>query len=270
MSEIAQLACNYIKSFSELQPRIGLILGSGLNNFASNIDDPIIIPYRKLPGFIPSTVIGHQGNVILGKIQGTPIVCLQGRSHYYESGNPKGMVTPIYTLKLLGCQYLIITSAVGSLVPTIPIGSLVNISDHINMQGVNPLVGINDPIGTRFPSLLDAYSKKLRSVLSECAKDTGITLQSGVYLSTFGPSFETPAEIKAFRIMGADVVGMSMVPEIIIAKHCGLECLAVSVVVNLASGLTNTHITHEETILNSNQASNNMTTLIQEFINRLD
>lgn len=240
-----------------------------MGGVADIVENPVVIPYSELNGFPVSTVHGHPGNLILGQLQGVPVACLQGRVHLYEGIDPMKVRVMIYTLRLLGCEVLFLTSAVGSLVPENGPGSLVCINDHINLQGRNPMVGPNDPIGPRFFSMVDAYDPKLRATLLECATADDIRLAEGTYLAVMGPSFETPAEIRAFKNMGADVVGMSCVAEVICARHCGMRCAAVAVVVNLASGMEEgAHITHDETILWSGRASAGMMKLLNSFIGR--
>jgi len=268
-STFAKQAYEVIKKETDINPIIGIILGSGMGDVAKNIENPVIISYNKLPGFSVSTIRGHAGNFILGTLQGIPVCCMQGRIHFYEGGSISKILVPIYTMKVIGCKYFLATTAVGSLCKNIGPGEIVSITDHINMQGCNPLVGMNDPIGPRFPSLMNAYNNDLRKIMHNCANANGITLHDGIYLATSGPSFETPAEINAFKKLGADVVGMSLVPEIIAARHCGLKCVALSIVVNLASGLTNKHITHEETILYSGKAANNIAKLVLEYVKRV-
>jgi xanthosine phosphorylase len=264
-SLLAKESCKIIESKINTVPLIGIVLGSGMGDVANSIENSVVIPYNELPGFTKSTVEGHPGNIIIGFLGGVPVACLQGRVHFYEGGSCRKVLVPIYTLKLLGCKFFLATTAVGSLNPEIPPGSIVAIKDHINMQGCNPLVGPNDSIGPRFPSLLDAYSPFLRKKMFQSAKKNSIKLYEGVYLSVLGPSFETPAEIRAFKLLGADVVGMSLVGEIIAARHCGMECCALSIVVNLAAGLDSNHITHEETLHYSNLSSGNMEKIVLDF-----
>lgn len=265
-SVLAVESCNIIESKINIKPLIGIVLGSGMGGIAKIIENPVIIPYDQLPGFTESTVEGHAGNIIIGLLNSVPIACLQGRVHFYEGGSCRKVLVPIYTLKLLGCKFFLSTTAVGSLNSEISPGSIVLIKDHINMQGCNPLVGINDSIGPRFPSLLDAYSQNLRKKMLQVSKKHKIKLNEGIYLSVLGPSFETPAEIKAFKILGADVVGMSLVGEIISARHCGMECCALSIVVNLAAGLDSNHITHEETLHYSNISSEKIKKIVFDFV----
>ena len=248
-------------------PKVGIILGSGMSGVAKSIEGQVVVSYADLPGFAVSTVSGHAGNMVLGTLNGVHVACMQGRVHHYEGGDPRKVLLPIYTLRKLGCNVLLATTAVGSTNMESGPGSIVVVNDHINLQGVNPLIGKNDPIGHRFPSMLHAYDPELRGILHSCAEKEGLPkMTEGVYLSVLGPSFETPAEIRAFKTMGADVVGMSLVSEIIAARHCGMKCAALSIVVNYASGLTNDHITHDETLHYTAQAADKVTKLTLAFV----
>lgn len=232
-----------------LSPRIGLVLGSGLGGVADELEDSVTIPYSELPGFRVGTVVGHAGALVLGSLAGVPVACLQGRSHLYEGIETAAVTTPIRALKLLGCSAVLLTNAAGSLRLEVGPGSLVGISDHINMLGFNPLTGANDEaFGPRFPSLGDAYDGELRAALARVAERCEVPWQEGVYLACTGPSFETPAEIRAFKTLGADLVGMSTVPEVIVARHCGLRVAAVSVVTNFAEGMSDEALSHEHTL----------------------
>merc|ERR1711865_575461 len=254
----------------DAKPRIGIILGSGMGSVADDIKNPTVIPYGDLPGFHVSTVQGHAGSLVLGELGGVEVACLRGRVHLYEGGNPEKVRCPVYTLKGIGCDVLLMTTAVGSLREDVGPGQLVTVTDHINFQGCHPLVGPNDPIGTRFPSLIDAYDPKLRELLHQSAQEEEVPLYDGVYLACTGPSFETPAEIRAFRTLGADVVGMSTVAEVVCARHCDLRVAAIAVVVNHASGMTDKHINHEETLFFSAQAAKNLTGVVEEFVARAE
>lgn len=248
--------------------KLGMILGSGMGDIANIVENKTVIPYSDLPDFPVSTVSGHAGNLVIGTLYGMSVACLQGRVHLYEGIDPEQVKVPIFLLKMLGCEVLFMTTATGSLVQENGPGSLVTVSDHINLQARNPLIGPNDPIGTRFPSMLDAYDPKLRGLLASCAKQHDIALPEGVYLAVTGPSFETPAEIRAFKILGADVVGMSTVAECTCARFCDLRVAALAIVVNLASGMTTGHITHDETLEWSNKASGDIKKLLKAFIER--
>jgi|HubBroStandDraft_1064217.scaffolds.fasta_scaffold02253_1 xanthosine phosphorylase len=230
-------------------PKIAIILGSGLGGLARSIEDPVVLSYAELPGFPISTVEGHAGELRLGSISGVPVAGLAGRSHYYEGYGLGTMTAAIRALRLAGAELLFLTNAAGSLRPEVGPGRLVAIADHINLLPGTPLVGPNDPrFGPRFFSLADAYDSGRRALLQATAQELGIALAEGVYLACPGPCFETPAEIRMMRILGADLVGMSTVPEVIAARHCGLEVLAVSVVTNLAEGLSDAVLSHEHTM----------------------
>jgi purine-nucleoside phosphorylase len=224
------------------QPRVGIVLGSGLGAVADAVEDPVVVGYEELPGFPRPSVEGHAGKAVIGSIGGVPVAVLQGRAHLYETrppGDPDAVRTPVRALRAAGASVLVLTNAAGSLRPEVGPGSLMAITDHINLTGVNLLMGPNDDsIGPRFPSLRDAYDPALLQTLRESARDAQVDLAEGVYLAVTGPSFETPAEIRAFRTLGADAVGMSTVQETIVARHCGLRVVAVSVITNLAEGMT--------------------------------
>merc|ERR1711988_346098 len=215
-----------------------------MGGVADAIENVTIIPYSDVPGFPRSTVSGHSGRLVCGSLCGVDVVCFQGRVHMYEGIDPAALRVPIYALKLLGCEALMITSAVGSLREECGPGELVLLNDHINFQGRHPLVGPNDPIGPRFPSLVDAYDPVMRERAHAIAKENDIRITDGVVLSVLGPSFETPAEIRAYKALGADVVGMSTVAEVTLARHADMKCLAFGVVVNLAAGMQTAEINH--------------------------
>ena len=245
-------------------PRLGVVLGSGLGAIAGAVADPVAIAYDELPGFPPPAVEGHAGRAILGRLAGVPAVVLQGRAHLYEGASPEAIVTPIRALRLAGVRTVLLTNAAGSLRDDLRPGGLMLIADHINLTGVNPLVGPNDDgLGPRFPSLRDAYDPALRAVLRETAGTLGIALGEGVYLAVSGPSFETPAEIRAFRALGADAVGMSTALEVIAARHCGLRVAAVSAITNLAEGLSDEPISHEGTLRDASRAASDLGRLIE-------
>ena len=253
-------------------PRIAIILGSGMGDVAASIKNAVAIPYNELPGFAVSTVHGHAGNVVIGTLNGIDVACLQGRVHFYEGGPASAVMAPINTLRRLGCEVLLNTAAVGSLESTVGPGSVVVVNDHINFQGLNPLVGVNDDrFGVRFPSLQDAYDLELRTMLHAANKKCKLSkMTEGVYLSCLGPSFETPAEIRMFKILGASVVGMSLVAEIIAARHCGMRCSALSVVVNYASGMSDVEITHEETLHYTAAVAENVAKLTLAYVKMVD
>ena len=236
-----------------LTPLIGIVLGSGLGAVAEAVADARAISYEDIPHFPRSTVVGHSGRLVVGNLQGVPVAVMQGRVHFYEGYSPRQVTFPMRVLGALGIRAVVLTNAAGGIASGYRVGQLVLIGDHINQMGWNPLCGPNEERfgyrpggGQRFFDMTEAYSRGLRSLAHETAREEGFELQEGVYLATPGPSFETPAEIRAFRMLGATLVGMSTVPETIVARHMGLEVLAVSCVTNLAAGLGETHLSHEE------------------------
>jgi xanthosine phosphorylase len=246
--------------------RLGIILGSGLGGIADALTDVTRTPYSELDGFPQPSVAGHGGTLHQGKLEGLDVAVFQGRKHVYETGDAKGMTVPIRWLKQHGAEAILITNAAGSLNADVGPGRLMAIADHINLLGVNPLTGPNDDaIGPRFPSLRDAYDPELRRKLHEAARGLGINLAEGVYLATAGPTFETPAEIRAFRTLGADAVGMSTVPEVILARHAGLRVAAVSAITNLAEGMGGEELSHEQTLRNAEVAARDLVRLVQRF-----
>lgn len=251
-------------------PRVGLILGSGLGGLADQIADATAIPYSELPGFPEPSVEGHAGRLVVGQLGGVPVACLQGRVHLYEGQPPMAVQTLVRTLKAMGCEILVVTNAAGSLRTDVEPGSLMMIEDHINLQPINPLMGPNDDtVGPRFPPLGGAYDPELRGELRAAADELDITLHEGVFVACLGPNFETPAEIRAFKTLGGDSVGMSVVPEVIVARHCGLRVAAISVLTNLAAGLSFEELSHEQTLHYANIAAGDMTRLIVRFLERV-
>jgi xanthosine phosphorylase len=245
------------------------VLGSGLGAVADAVEDPVVVGYEELPGFPRPTVSGHAGRAVLGAIGGVPVAVFQGRAHLYEGGDPEALRVPVRSLHAAGAEILILTNAAGSLRPTVGPGSLMAITDHINLTGFNLLMGPNDDaIGPRFPSLRDAYDPGLLNALRESAEERGIALAEGVYLAVTGPSFETPAEIRAYRTMGADAVGMSTVQETILARHCGLRVAAVSVITNLAEGMSDEPLSHGQTLRAAHDGAADLARLLLEFIPR--
>jgi inosine/guanosine/xanthosine phosphorylase family protein len=248
-------------------PRLGLVLGSGLGALADAVQDATTIPYRELPGFPVGSVAGHAGRLVLGTLAGTPVVVLQGRAHLYEGIPASDLAVPVRTVRALGAETLVLTNAAGSLNPEAGPGSLMALSDHINLMGANPLAGPNDDaIGPRFVGLGDAYDLDLRAALRAAAEAEGVTLHEGVYLAVAGPSFETPAEIRAFKALGADAVGMSTVPEVIVARHCGLRVAAVSAITNLAEGMGDEVLSHEHTLASAEVASKDLQRVLTRFV----
>lgn len=249
------------------QPLLAVVLGSGQGALADQLEDPIVIPYEDIPGFAVSTVTGHAGRLVIGRIGACEVLCMQGRVHVYEGLPLAQIALPVRSFRLLDIEYLMLTNAAGSLRDDVAPGSLVAISDHINWAGINPLIGPNDDaLGPRFPDMSALYDAELRGWLYECALAERISISEGVYLMTSGPSFETPAEIRAFQVMGADLVGMSTVPEALAARHAGIKVVAMSVVTNYAAGIGPHPLTHDETIKTALAASDRTVRLLSRFI----
>jgi xanthosine phosphorylase len=254
---------------AEHNPRVGVVLGSGLGAVADAVEDAVVIPYTDLPGFPAPSIEGHAGRAVLGTIGGVAVAVLQGRAHLYEGGDPDALRTPVRALRAAGAEVLVLTNAAGSLRPEVGPGRLMAITDHINLTGVNLLVGPNDDaIGPRFPSLAGAYDPALLDALQAAAAEAGVELAEGVYLAVTGPSFETPAEIRAFRTLGADAVGMSTVQETILARHCGLRVAAISAISNLAEGMGDEPLSHEQTLREAQRAAGDLARLLLTFIPR--
>lgn len=247
-----------------LAPRIALVLGSGLGGLVDHVENAVRIPYAELPGFPRSGVSGHAGELVAGSFSGTPVIMLVGRSHYYEHGNPAAMRPVLETLAGVGVETLILTNAAGSLKPEMPPGSVMLIEDHINFSGTNPLIG--EPTDRRFVGLSEAYDVSLRDALEQAAKSAGVELHRGVYMWFSGPTFETPAEIRMARILGADAVGMSTVPEVILARFLGLRAAACSVVTNLAAGMAAGELSHQETKDMAPLGGEKLGKILQQFL----
>ncbi|EHS56632.1 purine-nucleoside phosphorylase [Paenibacillus kribbensis] len=242
-----QEAADYIHSKSGIRPEIGLILGSGLGILADLIQDGISIPYQEIPHFPVSTVEGHEGELLLGTIEGRAVVMMKGRFHMYEGYGPQLTAFPVRVMKQLGIQSLLVTNAAGGVNTSYQAGDLMVISDHLNLTGQNPLIGPNDAgLGVRFPDMSEAYSRRLREIAKQTAAKQGFSLQEGVYAGLLGPNYETPAEIVMLRTLGADAVGMSTVSEVIVARHAGIEVLGFSCITNMAAGILNQPLSHSE------------------------
>ena len=230
-----------------VKPRVGMILGSGLGSFADTLSDRVKLGFAEIPGFASSTVVGHAGNLVYGKHAGVPVLAMQGRIHYYEGHDIGRVAFPARVLVAAGCEALVLTNAAGGVDPTLTPGQIVILGDHINLMPVSPLRGENDAsIGQRFPDMSEVYDKKLRALAVRAGEDVGMKLREGVYAALPGPSYETPAEVRMLRALGADLVGMSTVPEAIVAMHMGARVLGLSCVTNLAAGITSQKLSHDE------------------------
>ena len=266
--------CNYVQEAAEYvrarigeTPRIGLILGSGLGGIAEVIEDKHVIPYGEIPHFVCSTAPGHKGQFVAGRFGGKPVICMQGRLHFYEGHALSDIIFPVRVMKQLGVTSLIVTNAAGGINTSFQVGDLMLIEDHINFMGTNPLIGPNDAsFGPRFCDMTYTYTPALRQAAQEAAQSLGLTLQKGVYLGCTGPSYETPAEIRAFRTLGADAVGMSTVPEVIAASHCGLQVLAFSLITNMAACILDQPLTEEEVIEIGNRRGSDLQRLITRIV----
>lgn len=258
---LAALAAHGVTSL----PSLAFVLGSGLGPLADEVENAVIIPYSEIPGFPQPSVPGHSGRFVVGELEGQRVALFQGRGHYYEHGDPRAMALAIEAFRRLGGETLFLTNAAGGLNTDWVPPSLVAITDHINFAGVNPLIGYADP-HHRFVPLIDAYDPRLLDHVRAAAAETDVQLHEGVYMWFNGPSFETPAEIRMARTLGADLVGMSTVPEVILARYHGLKCVAVSVVTNFAAGLSGGNPTHEETQEFAAKASERFRKLLRAFI----
>lgn len=255
---------SYIRAQTATSPQIGLILGSGLGAFADCLENSTCIPCHDIPEFPASTVEGHDGEVMFGDFSGIPIVILRGRSHYYEGYSQNEITMPVRMMKKIGVESLILTNAAGGINLELSPGTLMLITDHINFSGSNPLIGINlDEYGPRFPDTSDIYTKELRLRLKETAAREGIVLNEGVYIMYCGPNYETSAEIQSFRKLGADAVGMSTVPEALVACHCGMKVLGISCIANMATGILDKKLSHNEVIGVTNEIKPEFIKLLQ-------
>jgi purine-nucleoside phosphorylase len=274
--QVAEAAASLKLKLGSLEPRVGVVLGSGLGAAAEAVANPVILPYGEIPHFPRSTVVGHSGRIVAGSLNGAPVVIMQGRVHFYEGYSPLEVTFPMRVLGALGVRAVVLTNAAGGIAPGLSVGQLVALSDHINMMGWNPLNGANEPrfafragAGLRFFDMTEAYSKALRALASAAASEEGFELAEGIYLATPGPSFETPAEIRAFRALGATLVGMSTVPETIVARHMGIEVLGISCVTNLAAGLGATPLSHEEVFETGRQVESRLAGLLKRLTPRI-
>jgi len=263
-------AVGWLRERTSLSPRVGVVLGSGLGGFASRLTDRLEIPYETIPHWPVSTAEGHAGRLVLGRLGELPVAVMAGRVHLYEGYRPDQVVFGVRVLGRLGARALVLTNAAGGINPAFQRGLLVLISDHINLQGANPLVGPNEEsLGPRFPDMTEAYSVRLRQIARETAAELGIPVAEGVYAAMLGPSYETPAEIRFLRIIGADLVGMSTVPEVIAARHMGLSVLAISCVTNMAAGLAPGPLSHREVLETGEMVRDRLSRLLEALLPRI-
>ena len=265
--ERAEHATRIIRARTNVEPRIAIVLGSGLGGFADDFDEAVSIPYEDIPGFMRSTAQGHAGRLVVGKVDSVPVVAMQGRVHYYEGYSLEEVTFPIRTFMLLGIKTLILTNAAGGINVQLTQGALMVLSDHLNLMGDNPLRGPNDErFGPRFPDMSAVYSHELQELVVEEAKAIGVEVRRGIYVALACPSYETPAEILLLRNLGADAVGMSTVPEAIVARQMGLEVLGISCITNMAAGISDEPINHEEVMATGDRVRGTFTELIRRVI----
>lgn len=263
-------ALSYIRKHTDISPRVGLILGSGLNDLVTDLPGQTVIPYGDIPGFPVSTVAGHKGQFLLGHYRDKPVMVMQGRFHYYEGYEPERLAYAIRVMRLMGLETLFITNAAGGINLDYEAGDLMVITDHINLPSINPLRGENDErFGTRFPDMTMAYDRAYVKQLLDIGQKSNLPLRHGVYAMMTGPSYETPAEIRMLRVMGADAVGMSTVPEVITAAHCGMRVAAVSCISNMAAGVLDKPLRHEEVMETALTSRGYMKTLLDGFMDAL-
>ena len=263
-----QTALDSVRTRTDFVPEIALVLGSGLGGFADLVETECAVPYADIPGFPVSTVVGHTGRFLFGRLDGVPLVLMQGRVHYYEGYSMQEVTLPVRVMYELGIRTLYVSNASGGTNADFHIGDIMFITDHINFMPENPLHGPNIPTGTRFPDMSEAYSRELLALADTIAAEQGTKVQHGVYLATQGPTFETPAEYRMFARLGADAVGMSTVPEVIVAHHCGIPCFGVSVITDMGVGGKIEKVTHEEVQKAANAAQPRMAAIIEEMIRR--
>jgi purine-nucleoside phosphorylase len=268
MSEIAERAADVAQSRGATGVDVAFVLGTGLGNMADSLENPVVVPYADLPGFPTLTVSGHDGNLAIGTQEGVGVAYMQGRAHYYEKGDPRCMESPIETLALLGAQIVVFTASVGSVNADLYPGNLALVTDHINFNGMNPLIGASGDGG--FVSMIDAYDPRLGRRFKRAAVASGVTLREGVYMWFTGPSFETPAEVKMAKSLGADVLGMSVAPEVVLARRLGLRTAAVCIVANFGTGFMGGSPSHSETRNTAAQGGIALRRLIRGFLKTRD
>jgi purine-nucleoside phosphorylase len=269
--ERAEHAARVINSRTSETPRVAIVLGSGLGGFADDFEDAVGIPYEDIPGFARSTAEGHAGRLVVGKVDQVPVVAMQGRVHYYEGYSLEQVTFPIRVFKLLGIKTLILTNAAGGVNVQLSQGALMVLSDHLNLMGDNPLRGTNDTrFGPRFPDMTTVYSPELQEMVVEEAKGLNVEIRRGIYAALAGPSYETPAEIHLMRNIGADAVGMSTVPEAIVARQMDIEVLGISCITNMAAGISDEPINHEEVMATGDRVRATFTELLRKVVGRVN
>ncbi|MCC3373449.1 purine-nucleoside phosphorylase [Cohnella sp. REN36] len=267
---VIEEAADYIASKTDVRPEIGMILGSGLGVLGDDLENAVTISYADIPHFPVSTVEGHAGELVLGRLQGRDVALMRGRFHMYEGYEPERTALPVRVMKQLGIRTLFVTNAAGGVNLDYRPGDLMIISDHLNLTGRNPLVGPNDnALGVRFPDMSDAYARRLRTIAKDTAAELGIPVQEGVYAGLLGPNYETPAEIRMLRVIGADAVGMSTVSEVLVARHAGIEVLGISCISNMAAGILDQPLSHEEVMETTERVKQRFLQLVTALLPKL-
>lgn len=262
-------AAAYLKDNGMEKPVVGLILGSGLGELAEEATNPVAIPYENIPGFPVSTVEGHAGQLVYGELGGKMVLAMQGRFHFYEGYALEDVTFPVRVMQALGIETLVVTNAAGGVNTSFNPGDLMIITDHVNFTGVNPLMGKNDPeVGPRFTDMTEAYDKGYQQLIRECAQSNGLEIKEGVYFGLTGPTYETPAEIRMIRTMGGDAVGMSTVPEVIVAKHAGLKVAGISCITNYAAGMQS-NLNHDEVVEVTTRVKESFKSLVKDFVAKI-
>ncbi|MDR7417134.1 MAG: purine-nucleoside phosphorylase [Armatimonadota bacterium] len=269
--ESVQEAASAIRARVPFRPQIGIVLGTGLGALVDHVERTGTVPYAEIPHFPRPTVEGHAGELVLGRLEGKPVAILRGRAHLYEGYSPQEVAFPVRVLHALGCRLLVVTNAAGGLNREWRAGDLMVISDHINLQATNPLLGPNDErLGPRFPDMSRAYDPELVALAERCALEERIPLRRGVYVAVLGPSYETPAELRMLRLLGADAVGMSTVPEVIAARHLGMRVLGISAITDMATGEVVQPVTHEEVLRVARELEPRFVRLVRRIVRELD
>ncbi|MGM9925940.1 MAG: purine-nucleoside phosphorylase [Bacillus sp. (in: firmicutes)] len=270
MYDTAKLSAEYIQDRIKVVPEIGLILGSGLGVLADQIEDAVTIPYNNIPNFPVSTVSGHAGQLVIGKLAGKVVIAMQGRFHFYEGYSMDKVTFPVRVMKVLGVEKIIVTNAAGGVNTEFTPGDLMLITDHINFTGTSPLIGANDErFGPRFPDMSTSYDREFQQLAKEVANELNIGLKTGVYFGLTGPTYETPAEVRMVRILGGDAVGMSTVPEVIVANHSSMRVLGISCITNMAAGILDQPLNHEEVIETTEKVKSEFLQLVKELVKRM-
>ncbi|ART76950.1 purine-nucleoside phosphorylase [Sutcliffiella horikoshii] len=260
-------SAEYINAKLSNKPEIGLILGSGLGVLAEEIQNPVVIPYTEIPEFPVSTVEGHAGQLVIGELEGKTVIAMQGRFHFYEGYAMEKVTFPVRVMKYIGVEKLIVTNAAGGVNESFEAGDLMILTDHINNMGTNPLIGPNNnELGARFPDMSEPYCKQLRKLAKDVAAEIGLKVQEGVYVGNTGPSYETPAEVRMLRTLGGDAVGMSTVPEVIVARHSGMKVLGISCISNMAAGILDQPLTHDEVMETTEMVKANFLQFVKTIV----